>query len=207
MKCKSWLRNCLWFYEMCWLLEHLTFLPTGWRRTRSSWVLGRWQCRWKRWNSELKKTHLCFPATLKLCGLLVKICKKTLHVWFANIWVTTSLGRQDLRAEATPLFTEWNRFTWAPCLLATYLRGLRQFLAVLLLRLLQPAVGLEHTQKTTPLAQTEDVYRHFATGPWAWHLLHMPITERRPRASPNALLWQPKNRQGWALISGQLFIT
>lgn len=95
----------------------------------------------------------------------------------------------------------------APCVLATYLRGLGQLLAELLLCLPQPAVGLEHTQKRAPLAQTEDVHRHFATGPWAWHLLHTPITERRPRASPNALLWQPKIRQGWALISGQLFIT
>lgn len=97
-----------------------------------------------------------------------------------------------------------NGFPWGSCLHAAYLRGFSQLLTVLLLGLLQPAVCLKHTQKATRLAQTKNVYRHFATDPSAWHLIHMPIAERlgpAPAPTPfrssqktaRACLWSPAN--------------
>lgn len=61
-----------------------------------------------------------------------------------------------------------------------------------------------HRTQRAPLAQPQDMHRPFATGPWAWQLLHNPISERRPRASPTpfcgsqktaspAALWSPAN--------------
>lgn len=121
-----------------------------------------------------------------------------------------SPGRQDLhlRAEVITLFIKFANQTGGSCLLAAYLRGFSQLLAVLLLRLLQPAVCLKHTQKATRLAQTQNVYRHFATDPSTWHLIHMPIAERLgPAPAPTPFRGSQQNREGLPLISGQLFIT
>lgn len=91
------------------------------------------------------------------------------------------LSRPPLKSRSNYAFhqvSKSNGFMWGSCLLATYLRGFSQLLTVLLLSLLQPAVCLKYTQKATRLAQMKNVYRHFATDPSAWHLIHMPIAER-----------------------------
>lgn len=182
-------------------------LPPHWLKEDSVlWGPQEIVMKMKKMTFRTQKTPTCIFQLNALWFFLVKICKKTLGVWFGNgLWLLLAAKtRSNSTFHQVP---KRNRFTCAPCSLATYLQAPGQFVAELLLRLLQLALSLEHTQRTAPLAQAQDVHRHFATGPWAWHLLHMPITERRPRASPNALLWQPRNRQGWALISGQLFIT